>query len=221
MVAKCEIMVYYCLILPCVRVKLTFKEADDIEQIYLTNEVAKILDVSIATIRNYAKSLERAGYEFNTKKQARLWTDKEINLIREVQQFYANNDYPLEQCFEYVVTLHTKGADSADELLNTFTPQYINQSPTSPQMDYLEGIREDTQALITMLSDLQGNIPTKDTLLQLQNDTSERDNLLNEIAQLRNELSELQKERDTYKNELDHVKTLNMFSFSKWKRDNL
>lgn len=214
-------MVYYCLILPCVRVKLTFKEADDIEQIYLTNEVAKILDVSIATIRNYAKSLERAGYEFNTKKQARLWTDKEINLIREVQQFYANNDYPLEQCFEYVVTLHTKGADSADELLNTFTPQYINQSPTSPQMDYLEGIREDTKALISMFGELQGNIPTKDTLLQLQNDTSERDNLLNEIAQLRNELSELQKERDTYKNELDHVKTLNMFSFGKWKRDNL
>lgn len=214
-------MVYYCLILPCVRVKLTFKEADDIEQIYLTNEVAKILDVSIATIRNYAKSLERAGYEFNTKKQARLWTDKEINLIREVQQFYANNDYPLEQCFEYVVTLHTKGADSADELLNTFTPQYINQSPTSPQMDYLEGIREDTKALISMFGELQGNIPTKDTLLQLQNDTSERDNLLNEIAQLRNELSELQKERDTYKNELDHVKTLNVFSFGKWKRDNL
>lgn len=190
------------------------------EQIYLTNEVAKTLDISIATVRNYAKSLERAGYEFNTKKQARLWTDKEINLIREVQQFYANNDYPLEQCFEYVVTLHTKGADSADELLNTFTPQYINQSPTSPQMDYLEGIREDTQALINMFSELQGNIPTKDTLLQLQNDTSERDNLLNEIAQLRNELSELQKERDTYKNELDHVKSLNMFSFGKWKKEN-
>lgn len=214
-------MVYYCLILPCVRVKLTFKEADDIEQIYLTNEVAKILDVSIATIRNYAKSLERAGYEFNTKKQARLWTDKEINLIREVQQFYANNDYPLEQCFEYVVTLHTQGAVSADELLNTFTPQYINQSPASPQIDHLEGIREDTQALITMLSDLQGNIPDKDTLLQLQSDTDDREKLLNEIAQLRNELSEVQTERDTYKNELDHVKTLNMFSFSKWKRDNL
>ena len=220
MVAKCGIMVYYCLILPCVRVKLTFKEADDIEQIYLTNEVAKILDVSIATIRNYAKSLERAGYEFNTKKQARLWTDKEINLIREVQQFYANNDYPLEQCFEYVVILHTQGADSADELLNTFTPQYINQSPTSPQMDCLEGIRVDTQALITMLSDLQGNIPDKNTLLQLQSDTDDREKLLNEIAQLRNELLEVQTERDTYKNELDHVKTLNMFSFSKWKRDN-
>lgn len=220
MVAKCEIMVYYCLILPCVRIKLTFKEADDIEQIYLTNEVAKILDVSIATIRNYAKSLERAGYEFNTKKQARLWTDKEINLIREVQQFYANNDYSLEQCFEYVVTFHTKGTDSADELLNTFTRQYINQSPASPQMDYLEGIREDTQALITMLSDLQGNIPDKDTLLQLQSDTDDREKLLNEIAQLRNELSEAQTERDTYKNELDHVKTLNMFSFGKWKRDN-
>lgn len=200
-------------------IDLTFKEADDIEQIYLTNEVAKILDVSIATIRNYAKSLERAGYEFNTKKQARLWTDKEINLIREVQQFYANNDYPLEQCFEYVVTLHTKGADSADELLNTFTPQYINQSPTSPQMDYLEGIREDTKALINMFSELQGNIPTKDTLLQLQNDTSERDNLLNEIAQLRNELSEVQKERDTYKDELDHVQSLGMLQFRKWKQE--
>ena len=220
MVAKCEIMVYYCLILPCVRVKLTFKEADDIEQIYLTNEVAKILDVSIATVRNYAKSLERAGYQFNMKKRARLWTDKEINLIREVQQFYANNDYPLEQCFEYVVTLHTKGADSADELLNTFTPQYINQSPTSPQADYLEGIREDTQALITMLSDLQGNIPDKDTLLQLQADTDDKEKLVNEIAQLRSELSEVQTERDTYKNELDHVKTLNMFSFGKWKREN-
>src|SRR5699024_914842 len=205
---------------PLLGIDLTFKEADDIEQIYLTNEVAKILDVSIATIRNYAKSLERAGYEFNTKKQARLWTDKEINLIREVQQFYANNDYPLEQCFEYVVTLHTKGADSADELLNTFTPQYINQSPTSPQMDYLEGIREDTKALISMFGELQGSIPDKDTLLQLQADTDDKEKLLNEIAQLRNELSEVQKERDTYKNELDHVKSLNMFSFSKWKRDN-
>src|SRR5699024_12851025 len=124
-------MVYYCLILPCVRVKLTFKEADDIEQIYLTNEVAKTLDVSIATIHNYAKSLERAGYTFNTKKEARLWTDKEIDLIREVQQFYANNDYTLEECFEYVVTLHKKGGDSADELINIFTPRYITQSATT------------------------------------------------------------------------------------------
>ena len=67
---------------------------------------------------------------------------------------------------------------------------------------------------------LQGNIPDKDTLLQLQADTDDREKLLNEIAQLRNELSEVQTERNTYKNELDHVKTLNMFSFSKWKREN-
>lgn len=213
-------MVYYCLILPCVRVKLTFKEADDIEQIYLTNEVAKILDVSIATIRNYAKSLERAGYEFNTKKQARLWTDKEIDLIREVQQFYSNNDYSLEQCFEYVVTLHIEGEDKAEQLIHNFTPAVMNSSPTSPQIEHLEGIREDTKALINMFSELQGNIPTKDTLLQLQTDTDDRDKLLNEIAQLRNELSDLQKERDTYKNELDHVKTLNIFSFGKWKKQN-
>lgn len=221
MVAKCEIMVYYCLILPCVRVKLTFKEADDIEQIYLTNEVAKILDVSIATIRNYAKSLERAGYEFNTKKQARLWTDKEIDLIKQVQQFYANNDYALEQCFEYIVKLHIEGEDKAEQLLHTFTPTAINSSPVTPQIEYLEGIREDTKALISMFGELQGSIPDKDTLLQLQADTDDREKLLNEIAQLRNELSEVQKERDTYKNELDHVKTLNMFSFGKWKRDNL
>ena len=221
MADKCEIMVYYCLILPCVRVKLTFKEADDIEQIYLTNEVAKILDVSIATIRNYAKSLERAGYTFNTKKQARLWTDKEIDLIKQVQQFYANNDYALEQCFEYIVKLHMEGEDKAEQLLHTFTPTAINSSPTSPQIEYLEGIREDTKALISMFGELQGSIPDKDTLLQLQADTDDKEKLLNEIAQLRNELSEVQKERDTYKNELDHVKTLNMFSFSKWKRDNL
>ena len=220
MVAKCEIMVHYCLILPCVKVKLTFKEADDIEQIYLTNEVAKILDVSIATIRNYAKSLERAGYQFNMKKQARLWTDKEINLIREVQQFYSNNDYSLEQCFEYVVTLHIQGDDKAEQLIHSFTPAVMNSSPTSPQIEYLEGIREDTKALISMFGELQGSIPDKDTLLQLQADTDDKEKLLNEIAQLRNELSEVQTERDTYKNELDHVKTLNMFSFSKWKRDN-
>ena len=58
------------------------------------------------------------------------------------------------------------------------------------------------------------------TLLQLQSDTDDREKLLNEIAQLRNDLSEVQTERDRYKNELDHVKTLNMFSFGKWKREN-
>lgn len=198
---------------------LTFKEADCMEQIYLTNEVAKVLDVSIATIRNYAKSLERAGYTFNTKKQARLWTDKEIDLIREVQQFYSNNDYSLEQCFEYVVTLHIEGKDKAEQLIHSFTPAVMNSTPTSPQIEYLEGIHEDTQALITMLSDLKGNIPDKDTLLQLQSDTDDREKLLNEIAQLRNELSEVQKERDTYQQELDHVQSLGMLQFRKWKQE--
>lgn len=188
------------------------------EQIYLTNEVAKILDVSIATIRNYAKSLERAGYEFNTKKQARLWTDTEIDLIREVQQFYANNDYSLEQCFEYVVKLHLEGEEKAEKLIHKFTPAVMNSRTTSPQIEYLEGIREDTKVLISMFRDLQGKIPTKDTL-QLETDTDDRDKLLNEIAQLRNELSEVERERDIYQQELSHVQSLGILQFRKWKQE--
>lgn len=202
----------------------------NIERIYLTNEIAKLLDISIATVRNYAKSLERAGYKFNMKKQARLWTDKEVELIKEVQQFYANNDYSLEQCFEYIVTSHIEGEEKAKDILQSLRPQYIQNSPTPPQLEHLEGIREDTKTLISMFSELKENTPNKDMFLQLQTDTdnkeiaelkNEREELLKEIAQLRNELKEQQTERDTYKNELDHVKTLNMFSFNKWKRDNL
>lgn len=190
------------------------------EQVYLTNEVAKQLDVSIATVRNYAKSLENAGYTFNTKKQARLWTDKEIDLIKQVQQFYSNNDYTLEQCFKYVVKRHIEGAEQAEQLLDNFTPLKVNTTPTSPQIDYLEGIQADTKALIHMLSDLQGNIPNKDMLLELQGDNKEVDTLQKEIARLQEALHKAEQERDTYKQALDHVKTLNIFNFSRWKREN-
>lgn len=195
-------------------------------EVYLTNEVAKILDVSIATVRNYAKSLERAGYQFQTKKQARLWTETEINIVKRVQQFYANNDYALEQAFDYVVKVHNEGVEAGNELLQTFTPTTTYKATNTPDNEYLAGIQDDTKAIINMLSDLQGSVLKKDTLLELQSDNEELANLKNENADLNKSNEELLKELEAVKEEkaqiekqIEKLKEMNTLEFWKFKKE--
>lgn len=137
----------------------------DSEKIYLTNEVADLLDISVPTVRNYAKALERADHEFKMRKQERLWTDIELNLVREVQHIYNAKDYPLELCFQYVVKKHYEGESVANELLAQ--PQYITQTQTtSPQ---LQALSHDVKAIIEGIGELKDRFTPKTDLLESEN----------------------------------------------------
>ena len=195
-------------------------------EVYLTNEVAKILDVSIATVRNYAKSLERAGYQFQTKKQARLWTETEINIVKQVQQFYANNDYALEQAFDYVVKVHNEGVEAGNELLQSFTPTTTYKATNTPDNEHLAGIQGDTKAIISMLSDIQANVVSKDMLIEMQEDSEEvinlkqdKENLSKENADLLKELEELRKEKEQTEKQIEKLKEMSTLEFWKFKKE--
>lgn len=203
------------------------------DNIYLTNEVANILDVSIGTVRNYAKSLERAGHEFEMRKQARVWTNNEIQLINEVQEFYHEYNYTLDQSFMYVVALHQKGKEYADDLLNDFIPTSFTAQQPTPQLEYLEGIKKDAKTLISRFDAFELNIATKDdlqtlrtdieTMYQLQNKIDnlkrENENLTHENQKMLQEKNDLQKQIEELKNETQKVKQMTTFEFWKYKKE--
>lgn len=189
------------------------------DKIYLTNEVATVLDLSIATVRNYAKYLERAGHEFNMKKQARLWTDVEIELIREIQKFYNNNDYPLEMCFDYVVKKRQDGEQEANKILEVPVTTYNQHEAISPQTEYLEGIQSDTKALISMLDDMRTQLPDKRLIEQQTDYKNEVDHVKSENEKLLDELKELNEEKEQLENQIQALKNMNTLEFWKFKKD--
>lgn len=170
----------------------------------LTKEVAEVLDVSIPTVRNYAKALEKYNHKFQKRKQARLWTDIEISIIKEVQNLYTNNDYPLDTCFQYVIARRNVGEEKAKELL--VNPVEEVSADYNNQLNRMEN---------TLLNAING---LKDELMPTKK--IEDPQQLDQIEELKKKNEILEKEIDAHKKELEYIKSLNMWQFRKWKQEN-
>lgn len=173
---------------------------------WLTKEVAEILGVSIPTVRNYAKKLEAYNHEFKKRKQARIWTDTEIGIVKQAQDLYNDNDYPLEMCFQYVIASRNVGEEQAKELLKR--PVSAIEQDHSPQLQKVE------QNILKAINDIKAGVTPNDSLLE------DNQHYIKEIEALKTEISTIEKERDQLKKEMDHVKSLNMWQFRKWKQEN-
>lgn len=206
----------------------------DHEQIYLTSEVSEILDISVPTVRNYAKALERAGHEFKMRKQARLWTANELGLVREVQHLYNTKDYPLEICFQYVVKKQQEGEAAASELLSQ--PQLLTPgSALAPELaqiiteefkelrnevskinKYSEDINE-LKALFKNDADAQRvTRENEGELLRLKKENGDL-NTANE--KLNKELETLEREKKELEQQINAIKDMNTLEFWKFKKE--
>src|SRR5699024_1059255 len=174
---------------------------------YFTKQVADILEVSIPTVRNYAKKLEQYNHEFKMRKQARIWTDTEISIIREATALYKSSEYTLDTCFQYTIAKRNVGEDKARELL---------QAPYSPPAGdtALPEYTRNIQAILEGINDIKDGLRPDKELLEYKENNEQY------IKDLQNELEAVKNENSTLKNELDHVKSLNMWQFRKWKQEN-
>lgn len=177
----------------------------------LTKEVAAYLGLSDPTIRNYAKTLERYNHEFKKRKQARLWTDTEINMIREIQELYNENDYPLDTCFQYVIAKRNVGEEKAKELLER--PVSDMQQEPSPQLDKID---MNVMELLEAVNGIKEGLAPNNELLEYQD--KEQD-YIEQVNALKSKLSASQNENEQLKQQLDHVKSLSMWQFRKWKQE--
>lgn len=165
---------------------------------YYTSQVSELLNISVATVRNYAKKLEKYGHSFNFKQHARIWTDTEINMIHEIQDMTSKTDYTLEQCFKFIVTKHTEGLEVAEQGLTDVTGTY-------------GVISANRNAEIT-------NISAKiDILLERSTQNAELVEYEQREQDIRQELEELKQERQQALEELESLKNMGYFQFRKWK----
>lgn len=199
----------------------------DHDRIYLTSEVAEVLDISVPTVRNYAKALERADHTFKMRKQSRLWTDTELNLVREVQHLYNTKDYPLEICFQYVVRKHHEGESVANEILER--PQYITTNEAlTPELAHI--INDEFKGLRNELAKI-GEKDYKDDFEELKSliknehiagqEKSEKEfsELNNEKLKLEKEFMALEEEKKQLEDQIKAIKEMNTFEFWKFKKD--
>lgn len=195
----------------------------DNERIYLTNEVAELLDISVPTVRNYAKALERADHEFKMRKQARLWTDVELNMVREAQHLYNAKDYPLELCFQYVVKRHYEGDEVAGALLAQ--PQYITQEQANnPQ---LQALSHDIKAIMEGIGDIKNRFEPQNELLEYRSQSerelmtlkNENENISADNKKLNEELAELEKEKQQLEDQIKAIKEMSTLEFWKFKKE--
>lgn len=199
-------------------------------RILLAHEVADLLNISIGTVRNYAKALERSGHVFSKRKQARLWTETEINRVREVTELYNNYDYPLEMCFEYVVTKHEAGEDKAKEVLQ-HAPYISNNDPDNAQIEALTGnVRSLLDELTNNFESVHNKLNVLDTKIDTQDNSidykemeqeykNEVDHVKSENEKLSAELEALEDEKKQLEEQIEALKDMNTFEFWKFKRE--
>lgn len=176
---------------------------------WLTKDVAEILDVSVPTVRNYAKTLERYNHEFKKRKQARVWTDVEVGIIKEATDLFKDSDYTLDVCFQYAMAKRNVGEDKAKELL--VEPVNYTREEHIPQLQQME------QNILQAISGIKDDLTPDNDLLEYQD--KEQD-YIEQINALKSELSAYQNENEQLKNQLNHVQSLSMWQFRKWKQEN-
>lgn len=184
------------------------------ERIYLTKEVGEILDISVPSVRNYAKALERSGYEFKKRKQARLWTDYELELIKEVLNLYNNNDYALDICFQYVVTKHTEGEEEAEKILQSIPTVTHEEAINMPY----HALFKDIQAIKDGIEHIQVKVSEPEQIEHNNQYEKENVDLKKDKAELEQELLELNKEHEALKEELNALKKMGVFEFMKYRK---
>lgn len=177
---------------------------------YLTTKrVAQVLRVSEPTVRNYATTLEQYGHTFKKKKNARLWTAYDIQIVEEIMEMYSRTDYDLDKCFHYVVVKHNKGEEAAQEILKTnqIDPPMDANLLDLAEQNIIRAQEDQAQAVLDELAELKQMIHT----------AGDSKTLEQENAALKRELADKEEALQALKGEIEHVKTLSIFQFMKWR----
>lgn len=195
---------------------------------YFTKDIATILDVSVPTVRNYAKKLEQYNHEFTMRKQARIWTDTEISIIREATTLYKDSEYTLDTCFQYAIAKRNVGADKAKELLET--PVQPHNSPQDTQG--LDTLNVDIQAILEGINDIKDGLTPNDKLIEYQEENrhyiEQIDDLKADLRAANEKIVLLQKDNRrleteslTLSSEITVIKQMSMWEFRKYKKQYL
>ena len=84
------------------------------KETYLTSEVSDMLGMANTTIRKYSQSLESKGYSFlkgqgTGSRQARLYTDKDITVLRYLKEIREETNITVERATSLVVERFGRG----------------------------------------------------------------------------------------------------------------
>ncbi len=117
---------------------------DDIgeaETTYLTSEVSKMLGMANTTIRKYSQSLESKGYSFTKgqgtgARRARLYTDKDITVLRYLKEIREETNITVERATSVVVERFGKG--TTQETLPERVPVTTDLDKYAKQHDELK-----------------------------------------------------------------------------------
>ena len=106
------------------------------EQTYLTSEVSDMLGMANTTIRKYSQSLESKGYSFlkgqgTGSRQARLYTDKDITVLRYLKEIREETNITVERATSLVVERFGRGTTQSmlpeKRSNNNELEQYVQQ----------------------------------------------------------------------------------------------
>lgn len=106
------------------------------EETYLTSEVSDMLGMANTTIRKYSQSLESKGYSFlkgqgTGSRQARLYTDKDVTVLRYLKEIREETNITVERATSLVVERFGRGATQSmlpeKRSNNNELEQYVQQ----------------------------------------------------------------------------------------------
>ncbi|MEN1895639.1 hypothetical protein [Staphylococcus nepalensis] len=195
-----------------------------------TKGASEILNISTASLRSYAQHMEYIGYKFRKENNARQFTKHDIEIIQEAMELFKYQGGTMKGSLQYVITKEIKGEEAADNLeINN-----ENQNETSPfeleifKNDLLQNINSKIN------SDLDYHINKVIEVVQKQNQSidsmddlkSEIENLKNTNKSLEQKLSDLKTMYSELENEnaelrfyLTKFKSMGLFEFRKWKKE--
>lgn len=86
----------------------------DSPKTYFTSDVAKMIGVAPTTVRKYSQSLQSKGYSFlkgkgTGNRQARLFTDKDITVMRYLKEIRKDTNITVERATSIVIERFGKG----------------------------------------------------------------------------------------------------------------
>jgi len=126
-------------------------EKHNTSQRYSTNEIADALDLSLSTVRKYARILEKCNYEFyKTNGNIRIYVGKDVQALAYFKELRENSNVTVEDAAEKVTEMFNNAAEPEPQMIQESRPVHSQEydelkSLILKQTELIESLTEQIQ----------------------------------------------------------------------------
>lgn len=187
-----------------------------------TKNASQFLNISVSSMRLYAKTMESLGYEFKMVENARRFTKYDLQIIYEAMERFKLVGGTMKQSLHYTIVKYEQGREIADAMPETTKKnRKVSDELKALQTNLINEVSNNLKTeLVKQYNELSESI--KNNQAQSSEIKSIKDDyqtLNNKYNALLDESKNLKEENKRLHEEMNNIKNKSLWGLRKWKKE--